>query len=225
MYSGCQVFGSPRKFPRSRKDPIQSFPSCHKPPCEPPPSPPGAPSGICRWLVSLEFMSTWNTPSGAAFAIIQTYPPPTAIPLVLRDGVVTVFRSLPFQSTSQADSSSDFGSGSLYAFACSPVSFCSPIHRPSGVTDTALGNPCGLLNSLVVLAFRTGIFLPPCAKALRPQLRARPAPIPAVRNSRFVIKISMTDSRSDPQYCVQISLSQTTSSRLPKELLNRWCVT
>src|SRR3954454_24082192 len=104
------------------------------------------------------------------------------MPLVLRDGVVTDFSVLPFQSTSQAHSSSDFGSGSLYAFAWSPDSFCSPIHRPSGVTDTALGNPCGLLNSFVVFAFRTGGFLPPCAKAALPQHRANPALRPAVRN-------------------------------------------
>src|SRR5262249_29224106 len=108
MYSGCQVFGSTRRFPRSRNDPIQSFPSCQRPPCEPPPSPPGAPSGICLCETSLEFISPWNTPCGAALEIIQTYPPPTAMPLVLREGVVTVFNSLPFQSTSQAHSSSDF---------------------------------------------------------------------------------------------------------------------
>src|SRR5688500_6474761 len=100
------------------------------------------------------------------------------MPLVLRDGVVTVFRSLPLQSTSQAHSSRDFGSGSLYAFACSPDIFCSPIHRPSGVTDIALGKPGGVLKSFVVFAFRTGGFLPPCAKAALPQFRATPAPIP-----------------------------------------------
>src|ERR671914_263988 len=103
------------------------------------------------------------------------------MPLVLRDGVVTVFSSLPFQSTSQAHSSSDFGSGSLYAFAWSPDSFCSPIQRPSCVTDIALGNPCGLLNSFVVFAFRTGGFFPPCAKAALRLLRAKPAPRPAAR--------------------------------------------
>ena len=61
--------------------------------------------------MTLEFMSTWKTPSGGTFAHIQMYPPPKAIPLVFLDGVVTVFSSLPFQSTSQAFSDRDFGSG------------------------------------------------------------------------------------------------------------------
>src|SRR5262245_61320314 len=107
------------------------------------------------------------------------------MPLVLRDGVFTVFSSLPFQSTSHAASSSDAGSGSLYVLAWSPDIFCSPIHRPSGVTAIALGNPGGHLNSLVVFALRVGSFFPACEKA--EWLRASPAPMPAARNSRFVI--------------------------------------
>src|SRR5215813_9503168 len=108
------------------------------------------------------------------------------MPLVLRDGVVTVFSSLPFQSTSQADSSSDFGSGTLYVLACAPDIFCSPIHKPSGVTATPLGNPCGLLNSFVVFAIRVGTRR--CASARRVFAKARPPPIVAARNSRFVIR-------------------------------------
>jgi hypothetical protein len=46
-----------------------------------------------------------------------------------------------------------------------PVADQLGVHIYSGVTDTALGDPRGLLNSLVVLAFRTGSFFPPCAKA------------------------------------------------------------
>src|SRR6185369_8611936 len=114
-------------------------------------------------------------------------------------------------------------------FACSPDIFCSPIQRPSGVTDIALGNPCGLLNSLVVFAFRTGSFFPPCAKAVV-RLRAKPAPRPAARNSRFVIRSPDPCRRSHliaerqcvfssglvtwgQRHCVQISLSQTNSDR------------
>ena len=49
-------------------------------------------------------------PSGGAFAPIQTHPSPKAMPLVFLDGVVTVFSSLPLQSTSQALSDRSFGS-------------------------------------------------------------------------------------------------------------------
>ena len=66
MNSGSQVFVSTRRFPRSRFATIQSLPSCQRAPWEPPPSLAG-PSGICRWLTTVEFMSTWNTPSGASW--------------------------------------------------------------------------------------------------------------------------------------------------------------
>src|SRR6266576_5211920 len=110
-------------------------------------------------------MSTWNTPCGGALAHIQTYPPPTAMPLVFLDGVVTSLSTLPFQSTSQAFSERSSGSGRWYCAATAPESFCSPIHRPSGVTATPFGNPGGLLKSLVVFALRTGIgrLRPDCA--------------------------------------------------------------
>src|SRR5436309_14773054 len=89
------------------------------------------------------------------------------MPLVFLDGVLTFFRSLPSQSTSQASSANDFGSGMWYEAACGPESFCSAIHKPSGATAIPLGNPGGLLNSFVVFAIRdgTGRFapdFPPC---------------------------------------------------------------
>ena len=59
--------------------------------------------------------------------------------LVFRDGVFTVFKTLPFQSTSHACSVRSFGSGSLYDAACAPDSFCSPIHSPSGDADNPFG--------------------------------------------------------------------------------------
>src|SRR5258708_10917564 len=67
------------------------------------------------------------------------YPPPTPIPLVFFDSVLTVFTGLPFQSTRHALSV-----------------FCSPIHRPSRVAVMAFGYPSGLLNSVVVFACRAG---------------------------------------------------------------------
>src|SRR5262249_781967 len=132
---------------------------------------------------------------------IQTKPPPTAIPLVFRDGVVTVFSSLPFQSTSHAASVRESGSGRWYAAACAPDIFCSAIHKPSGVTAIPLGYPGGLLKSFVVLAIRAEDFPGDCCPSLRaaddccataslPVAAAKPAPMPAVRNCRLVIETS-----------------------------------
>ena len=67
-------------------------------------------------------MSVWKMPFGAAFAPIQMYPPPTPMPLVFFDSVLTVFNGLPFQST-----------------RCALSDFCSAIHRPSCVAVIALG--------------------------------------------------------------------------------------
>jgi len=78
----------------------------------------------------------------------------------------------------------------------SPDISCSPIQNPSDVTAIALGNPWGLLNSLFVLAIRDGTGrlecptsprLPTdgcCENAAVPFVRAKPAPMPLVRNSR-----------------------------------------
>src|SRR5712692_1289234 len=110
-------------------------------------------------------------PFGAAFAPIQMYPPPTPIPLVFFDSVLTVFSSVPFQSTRHALSD-----------------FCSAIHKPSGDTAIALGYPSGLLKSGVVFALRTrGCDAPPlavCAPARRVPIRPT-ARLP--RNSRLLV--------------------------------------
>src|SRR5215469_7181122 len=127
------------------------------------------------------------------------------MPLVFRDCVATALSTLPFQSTSQACSVKSFGSGKWYWAAARPVSFCSAIHRPSGVTPIALGNPSGLLNSFVVFTMREGARFPDdatrsarlelplscCARAFRIPLRLTPAPILAARNSRL-LKFAMT---------------------------------
>src|SRR4030095_9421311 len=96
-------------------------------------------------------------PFGSAFAPIHTQPSPYAMPEVLREWVVTVLSSLPFQSTSHANSSRSGSSGRLYVTAFEAVTFCCPIHRPpdpSVITASALGYRPGDLNSLVVFATR-----------------------------------------------------------------------
>src|SRR6267142_778689 len=122
------------------------------------------------------------------------------MPLVFLDGVETSFSTLPVQSTSQAFSERSLGSAMLYATAAAPESFCSPIHKPSGVTAMPFGNPGGLLKSLVVFAFRVGIggwLRPDCLPAA---LGADPdescanacaalKPKPIARNSLFVMKV------------------------------------
>src|SRR5688572_28382996 len=126
------------------------------------------------------------------------------MPEVLREWVLTVLSSLPFQSTSHA-ASSGFGSiGSLYVSALEAVTFCCPIHKPPGasvITASALGYKPGDLNILVVFAVRVGIAprpLPPPARAggappccasatAEPMFSARPA----ARNSlRFIVMTS-----------------------------------
>src|SRR4029077_2223111 len=137
-------------------------------------------------------------PFGSAFAPIHTQPSPYAIPDVLRELVVTVLSSLPFQSTSHAISSRFGSSGRLYVTAFCAVTFCCPIHKPpapSVITASALGYTPGDLNILVVFATRVGVaprplpspppvrsgVAPPCcARAIAVELSARPA----ARNSR-----------------------------------------
>src|SRR5712692_11849659 len=82
--------------------------------------------------------------------------------------------------------------------------FGSPIHNPSDVTAIALGNPWGLLNSLVVFAIRDGTGRFDCPTSLRvatddccenaavPFVRAKLAPMPLVRNSRLVTNAAST---------------------------------
>ena len=81
-------------------------------------------SGIWRWVICFEFMSTWKMPKGSEFAPIHTQPPPYAMPEVLRALVMTVFSSLPFQSTSHAASSGSGNTGRLYVFEFDAVIFC-----------------------------------------------------------------------------------------------------
>src|SRR4051812_2703298 len=99
-------------------------------------------------------------PSGSALAPIQTQPFPYAIPDVLREWVVTVLSSLPFQSTSHAASSGPVGSsGTPYCRALDALAFCWPIHKPPGasvITASALGYMPGDLNIVLVLAVRLG---------------------------------------------------------------------
>ena len=81
------------------------------------------------------------------------------MPEVLRDLVMTVFTSLPFQSTSHAASSGSGNTGRLYVFEFDAVIFCWPIHRPPGesvITASALGYMPGDLNIRVVLTVRCG---------------------------------------------------------------------
>src|SRR6266404_5141571 len=99
-------------------------------------------------------------PFGAAFAPIHTQPSPYAMPDVLREWVLTVLSSLPFQSTSHAISSRSGSRGRLYVTALSAVTFCCPIHKPAGpsvITASALGYRPGDLNSLVVFADLVGV--------------------------------------------------------------------
>src|SRR6187549_3469797 len=146
-------------------------------------------------------------PNGSELAPIQTQPPPYAIPEVLREGVMTVFTSLPFQSTSHAASSASGNTGRLYVFEFDAVIFCWPIHKPPGasvITASALGYMPGDLNNLVVLATRAGTrplppapppraplsgAVPPCSASVitEPMFHARPA----ARNSlRFMLMAS-----------------------------------
>src|SRR4029079_16146824 len=100
-------------------------------------------------------------PNGSACAPIHTQPLPYAMPDVLREWVMTVLSSLPFQSTSHAASSGPDGSiGTPYDFEFCSLAFCCPIHRPPGasvITASALGYKPGDLNSGVVFAVRFGI--------------------------------------------------------------------
>jgi hypothetical protein len=79
---------------------------------------------------------------------------------VLRECVITVLSSLPFQSTSHAASSGPVGSsGTPYERALFGLAFCWPIHKPPGasvITESALGYMPGDLNILVVFAERFG---------------------------------------------------------------------
>src|SRR5580704_8400904 len=101
------------------------------------------------------------------------------MPLVFRDGVVTVLSILPFQSTSHASSVRDFGSGRWYVTACVPETFCSPIHKPSGARARPLGKPGGLLKSFVVFAMRGAGRVAACwANAVR--FVASPSPAAAL---------------------------------------------
>src|SRR5437763_10444331 len=153
-------------------------------------------------------------PNGAAFAPIHTQLFPYAMPDVLRECVVTVLSSLPFQSTSHA-ASSGFGSGGTPYGEFGAVTFCCPIHRPpdpSVITASALGYRPGDLNNLVVFADRFGVaprprpspaaapplprdprparsgVAPPCARAIaEPMFSARPA---ASNSLRFMLMAS-----------------------------------
>src|SRR6267142_394014 len=123
------------------------------------------------------------------------------MPLVFLDGVETSFSTLPVQSTSQAFSERSLGSAMLYATAAAPESFCSPIHRPSGVTAMPFGNPGGLLKSLVVFALREriGWLRPLCVPLACANARAPLKPKPNARNSLFVIVISFSVEPNLPQ--------------------------
>src|SRR3954470_5864843 len=106
-------------------------------------------------------MSTWKMPYGSALAPTQTQPLPYASPDVLRECVVTVLSSFPFQSTSHAASSRPVGSsGTPYCRAFDGFAFCWPIHNPPGasvITARALGYMPGDLNIFVVFATRFGM--------------------------------------------------------------------
>ena len=118
------------------------------------------------------------------------------MPEVLREGVMTVFTSLPFQSTSHAASSGSGSTGRLYVFEFDAVIFCWPIHKPPGasvITASALGYMPGDLNIFVVFAVRVGAaprpLPPPCASAIT--VGARGSARPAARNSlRFMLMAS-----------------------------------
>src|SRR5262245_6672675 len=133
------------------------------------------------------------------------------MPEVLREWVLTVLSSLPFQSTSHAASSWSVSSGRLYVCAFWAVSFCCPIHKPPGasvITASALGYRPGDLNILVAFARRVGVArpLPPpeapparpapsvvappcCANAVAAEASCNPRP--AARNSlRFTLMAS-----------------------------------
>jgi hypothetical protein len=77
-----------------------------------------------------------------------------------------------------------------YVAACAPESFCSPIHKPSGATARPFGKPGGLLNSVVVFAFRDGFDTDACCEnAVWRSANNNPVLTPAPRNSLLVMAV------------------------------------